>query len=78
MGLLEKIFGRRAEPKMQEVFRLLDGYTRTYETDHYNVSFRDSMTEFLYRHRDLISDYEILKGTMDDVFLNLTGREMAV
>ena len=58
--------------------RLLDGYTRTYETDHYNVSFRDSMTEFLYRHRDLISDYEILKGTMDDVFLNLTGREMAV
>ena len=36
------------------------------------------MTEFLYRNRAEILDYEILKGTMDDVFLNLTGREMAV
>ena len=32
----------------------------------------------LYRNRDIITDYEILKGSMDDVFLNLTGREMAV
>lgn len=62
----------------EEHERLLDGYNQTYETDHYNISFRDSVTEFVYRHRDMISDYEILKGTMDDVFLNLTGREMAI
>ena len=36
------------------------------------------MTDFLYRNREQITDYEVLKGTMDDVFLNLTGREMAV
>ena len=50
----------------------------TYEADHYNVYYRDSVTDFLYRNRAEITDYEVLKGTMDDVFLNLTGREMAV
>ena len=58
--------------------RLLEGYDRTYEADHYNVCFREPVTELLYRNRDIITDYEILKGSMDDVFLNLTGREMAV
>ena len=58
--------------------RLLEGTSWTYEADHYNVYYRDSVTDFLYRNRDEITDYEVLKGTMDDVFLNLTGREMAV
>ena len=58
--------------------RLLEGARWTYEADHYNVYYRDSVTDFLYRNRDEITDYEVLKGTMDDVFLNLTGREMAV
>ena len=58
--------------------RLLEGVKWTYEADHYNVYYRDSVTDFLYRNRDEITDYEVLKGTMDDVFLNLTGREMAV
>ena len=58
--------------------KLLDGCVWTYDADHYNVYHIDSVTEFLYRNRTEIMDYEILKGTMDDVFLNLTGREMAV
>ena len=57
---------------------LLDGCEWTYEADHYNVYYKDSVTDFLYRNREQITDYEVLKGTMDDVFLNLTGREMAV
>jgi multidrug/hemolysin transport system ATP-binding protein len=57
---------------------LLDGCVWTYEADHYNVYYADSVTDFLYRNREQITDYEVLKGTMDDVFLNLTGREMAV
>lgn len=48
----------------------------TYDADHYNVYFRGNITEFLYTHRDAIQDYEIIKGTMDDVFLNLTGKEL--
>lgn len=49
----------------------------TYDVDHYNISFTGNITEFLYEHRDQITDYEIIKGSMDDVFLNLTGKELA-
>ena len=48
----------------------------TYDADHYNVYFQGNITEFLYVHRDSIQDYEIIKGSMDDVFLNLTGKEL--
>lgn len=50
--------------------------SHTYDADHYNVYFRGNITEFLYTHRAAIQDYEIIKGTMDDVFLNLTGKEL--
>lgn len=53
---------------------LLDGYHHVYDTDHYNVYFTGTVTDFLYAHRDMIDDYEIIKGTMDDVFLRLTGK----
>lgn len=57
--------------------KLLEGMLHTYDSDHYNVSFKDSITELLYKYRNKITDYEVVKGSMDDVFLNLTGREMA-
>ncbi|MCR5250454.1 MAG: ABC transporter ATP-binding protein [Lachnospiraceae bacterium] len=56
---------------------LLSGTEHSYDSDHYTVRFRDSITELLYQYRDRIRDYEVIKGSMDDVFLNLTGREMA-
>lgn len=46
-----------------------------YDADHYNIPFKGNVTEFIYHHRDVITDYEIIKGSMDDVFLNLTGKE---
>ncbi len=55
---------------------ILSGYAFRYDADHYNIFFEENITEFLYAHRDVISDYEIVKGTMDDVFLNLTGKEL--
>jgi len=51
----------------------------SYDADHFNVkinSMSEDVTGFLYKNRDLITDYEIIKGTMDDVFLNLTGKEL--
>lgn len=51
-------------------------YSYTYDVDHYNIPIYENVTEFLYQHRDVITDYEIIKGTMDDVFLNLTGKEL--
>ncbi len=60
-------------PKSDEI---LKDFEFSYESDHYNIKFKDSITEFLYAHRDVITDYEVVKGSMDDVFLNLTGRTM--
>ena len=47
-----------------------------YEADHYNISMDSGITEFVWNNRDIIKDFEIIKGTMDDVFLALTGKEM--
>lgn len=47
-----------------------------YDVDHYNIHFNGNITEFIYFHREQITDYEIIKGSMDDVFLNLTGKEL--
>ena len=46
-----------------------------YDADHYTISFEGIITDFLYENRDKIVDYEVIKGSMDDVFLNLTGKE---
>lgn len=56
---------------------VLKGYDYTYDADHYNVRFAGCITDLLYRNIDVITDYEVIKGSMDDVFLNLTGRELA-
>ncbi len=56
---------------------ILKGMEYTYDSDHYNVKFKNSITDLLYEYKNKITDFEIIKGSMDDVFLNLTGREIA-
>lgn len=63
--------------RSREAESVLQGHEYTYDADHYQVKFRGSMTEFLYDNREQITDYEILKGSMDDVFLHLTGKELS-
>ncbi len=48
-----------------------------YDVDHYSIETDKNVTEFIYQHKDKITDFEYIKGTMDDVFLNLTGKELA-
>lgn len=48
-----------------------------YDADHYNILFTGDIIDVLMRERARFKDFEILKGSMDDVFLNLTGRMMA-
>ncbi len=60
-------------PESDEILKEFDV---TYDSDHYNVKIEGNIIEFLYAHKDVITDYEIVKGSMDDVFLNLTGRTM--
>lgn len=47
-----------------------------YDVDHYNVQIDKNITDYIYKHKDRIKDYEIIKGSMDDVFLNITGKEL--
>ena len=60
--------------------KLISDLEYTYEVDHYIVKLESqkgfSLTEFLYLNRHHITDYEVVKGSMDDVFLNLTGRKL--
>ncbi len=46
--------------------------------DAYRLSVPNTAkaTELIIRHPDIFSDYEITKGKMDDVFLNVTGKEL--
>lgn len=58
---------------------LLKDLEHGYEVDHYIIKIPHDgfdVTEFIYKNKEKISDYEIVKGSMDDVFLNLTGRKM--
>lgn len=63
--------------KSESAEKLIKEFKFDYDADHYNISFTTiNLTEFIYEHKDQITDYEIIKGTMDDVFLNLTGKEL--
>ena len=59
--------------------KLLDGENLKYEyaVDSYKIENDEitKATELLKRY-DSISDYEFIKGNMDDVFLNVTGKRL--
>ena len=48
-----------------------------YDADHYNILFDGDILDVISKERSKFKDFEIIKGSMDDVFLNLTGRMMA-
>lgn len=58
---------------------LINGFEYSYEADHYVINLPKEgfdITDYLNRNKEKITDYEVIKGSMDDVFLNLTGRKM--
>ena len=48
-----------------------------YDADHYNILFDGDILDVISKERNKFKDFEIIKGSMDDVFLNLTGRTIA-
>ena len=51
------------------------------ETDHYEVELTNTMNtmdaiDIVEGMRDRLQSFEVLHGTMDDVFLNITGRRL--
>ncbi len=49
-----------------------------YEGDCYSIKVTDSIDarEFINKYSKYITDFEVLKGDMDDVFLNITGKKL--
>jgi len=48
-----------------------------YDQNHYNIYFDKEIAWFVCAHKEVLVDFEVIKGTMDDVFLKLTGKEMS-
>lgn len=49
-----------------------------YKTNAYYIPFDNSedVIKFIEKNKDILTDFEVIKGDMDDVFLNVTGREL--
>ena len=49
-----------------------------YKTNAYYIPFDSSneVISFIENNKDILNDFEVIKGDMDDVFLNVTGKEL--
>lgn len=68
---------RLIAPKSDAVSALLDAAERWYAYSHgaYHIWIKNAQDglDFINAHRETFKDFEIIKGTMDDVFLKVTG-----
>ena len=66
--------------KSEENDALLNKYKLNHEyvVDTYKIAYKanNDIIDFLNKERGLLLDYELIKGNMDDVFINVTGKEM--
>ena len=65
-------------PKNETVEKSLIGYEYSYVDNFYKVKVASSVEakEFVLSHGNILNDFEIIKGDMDDVFLNVTGKKL--
>lgn len=69
------IYARRDESIDKMLTEQRKKYSYNRDGKFYRVLVKDSKDaiEFLEKNKEMISDFEVEKGSMDDVFLNLTG-----
>lgn len=64
----------------EKILKVLDELRLPYQKNKntLEVKFKDtcSAKNFIVKNQKLIEDLEIVKGSMDDVFLNVTGKEL--
>lgn len=63
-------------PQIDDIEKICGGREYEYVADHYNIYFTENISEFVAANKDILKDFEVIKGSMDDVFLNLTGKEL--
>lgn len=63
-----------------DLLKILDNSDLSYTKTHENLVVRFDSTKlalnFLTENADKIDDFEVLKGSMDDVFLTVTGKQL--
>ncbi|NCA92184.1 ABC transporter ATP-binding protein [bacterium] len=66
--------------KTQEIDNYLTEakYPFTYDNGAYSIKVKSSVfaLKFLCENKSIINDFEVVKGNMDDVFLNATGKKL--
>lgn len=69
------IYAKRDESIDKALIRQRKKYSYNRDGKFYRILVNDSKDaiEFLGKNKEIISDFEVEKGSMDDVFLNLTG-----
>ncbi len=62
--------------KNSDIEKRLDKFE--YKTNAYYIPFESSkdVIDFIDKNKDMLTDFEVIKGDMDDVFLNVTGKEL--
>ncbi len=60
----------------EQIKKLENPYERTADGYRITVDNTAVATELIIKHPETFVDYEIVKGKMDDVFLNVTGKKL--
>ena len=60
----------------KDVMKLKLPYTKIRDGFKLEVDNTSVATDLIIKNKDIFKDYEIIKGKMDDVFLNATGSEL--
>lgn len=60
----------------KDVMKLKLPYTKIKEGFKLEIENTNIATELIIKNKEIFKDYEIIKGKMDDVFLNATGNEL--
>ena len=61
-----------------EIKKLNKPYTKIRDGFKIEIKTLDEATELIIKNKSLFKDYEVVKGKMDDVFLNATGYDLEV
>ena len=64
-------------PALPEINERLEGMRYEYDGGVYKIYVQDSEAarKFIVKNGDILKDFEFVKGNMDDVFLNVTGKK---
>ena len=61
-----------------EIKKLNKPYTKIRDGFKIEIKTLEEATELIIKNKSLFKDYEVVKGKMDDVFLNATGYDLEV